>query len=81
MLIPSLRVMVPAIASIIDLWLSPTEDDDAVIVVVNIFTSPSIPCIVGSLLMFNLREAAQMGVNGGTNISLNVRTEDTMVFT
>ena len=81
MAIPSLRVMVPAIASIIDLWLSPTEDDDAVIVVMNIFTSPFIPCIVGSLLMFNLREAAQMSVNGGTNISLNVRTEGTMIFT
>ena len=72
--------MVPAIASIIDLWLSLTEDD-AMIVVMNIFTSSSIPCIVGSLLMFNLREAAQRGVNGGTNISLNVRTEGTMVFT
>ena len=78
MLIPSLRVMVPAIASIIDLWLLPTQD--AVNIVMNIFTSPSIPCIVGSLLMFNLREAAQRGVNGGTNISLNVRTEGTMVF-
>ena len=72
--------MVPAIASIIYIWLSPTEDDDAVIVVVNIFASSSIPCIVGSLLMFNLREAVQMGVNGGTNISLNARTEGTMVF-
>ena len=80
MVIPSLRVMVPAIASIIYLWLLPTKDD-AMIVVMNIFTSPSIPCIVGSLLMFNLREAAQRGVNGGTNISLNVRTEGTMVFT
>ena len=80
MLIPSLRVMVPAIASIIYFWLSLTEDDDAVIVVVNILASPSIPCIVGSLLMFNLREAAQRGVNGGTNVSLNVRTEGTMIF-
>ena len=71
--------MVPAIASIIDLWLLPTQD--AVNIVMNIFTSPSIPCIVGSLLMFNLREAAQRGVNGGTNVSLNVRTEGTMVFT
>ena len=81
MVIHSLRVMVPAIASIIYPWFLSTEDDDAVIVVVNIFTSPSIPCIVGSLLMFNLREAAQRGVNGGTNVSLNVRTEGTMVFT
>ena len=80
MLIPSLRVMVPAITSTIYLWLSPTEYD-AVIIVMNIFTSLSIPCIVGSLIMFNLREAAQRGVNGGTNISLNVRTEGTMVFT
>ena len=80
MLIPSLRVMVPAIVNIIYMWLPPTEDD-AVIVVASIFTSPSIPCIVGSLLMFNLREAAQMGVNGGTSISLNARTEGTMVFT
>ena len=79
MVIHSLRVMVPAIASIIYLWLSPTEDD-AMIVVMSIFTSSSIPCIVGSLLMFNLREAAQRGVNGGKNISLNVRTEGTMVF-
>ena len=71
--------MVPAIASIIDLWLLPTQD--AVNIVVNIFTSPSIPCIVGSLLMFNLREAAQRGINGGTNVSLNARTEGTMVFT
>ncbi|PAV21699.1 hypothetical protein PNOK_0165600 [Pyrrhoderma noxium] len=76
-----IAVMVPAIASIIESWLSPTEDDDAMIVVMNIFTSPSIPCIVGSLLMFNLREAAQRGVNGGTSISLNARTEGTMVFT
>ena len=42
MLIPSLRVMVPAIAGIIDIWLSPTEDD-AMIVVMNILGSPSIP--------------------------------------
>ena len=80
MLIPSLRVMVPAIANIIYIWLPPIEDD-AVIVVASIFTSPSIPCIVGSLLMFNLREAAERGVNGGTNVSINVRTEGTMVFT
>ena len=79
MVIPSLRVMVPAIVSIIYIWLPPIEDD-AMIVVASIFTSPSIPCIVGSLLMFNLREAAQRGVNGGTNISLNVRTEGTMIF-
>ena len=80
MVIHSLRVMVPSITSTIYLWLSPTEDD-AMIIVMGIFTSPSIPCIVGSLLMFNLREAAQRGVNGGTNISLNARTEGTMVFT
>ena len=79
MVIPSLRVMVPAIANIINYLLLPTQY--AVIIVLNILTSLSIPCVVGSLLMFNLREAAQMGVNGGTNISLNARTEGTMVFT
>ena len=78
MVIPSLRVMVPAIANIINYLLLPTQY--AVIIVLNILTSLSIPCVVGSLLMFNLREAAQMGVNGGTSISLNARTEDTMVF-
>ena len=79
MVIPSLRVMVPAIANIINYLLLPTQH--AVIIMINIFASMSIPCIVGNLLMFNLREAAQRGVNGGTNISLNVRTEGTMVFT
>ena len=79
MVLPSLRVMVPAIGNVIYFWLLPTQD--AVIVVLDILTSLSIPCIVGSLLMFNLREAAQRGVNGGTSISLNARTESTMVFT
>ena len=79
MVIPSLRVMVPAIANIINYLLLPTQY--AVIIVLNILTSLSIPCVVGSLLMFNLREAAQMGVNGGTSTSLNARTEGTMVFT
>ncbi|PAV21709.1 hypothetical protein PNOK_0166600 [Pyrrhoderma noxium] len=74
-----IAVMVPAIANIINYLLLPTQY--AVIIVMNILTSLSIPCIVGSLLMFNLREAAQRGVNGGTNISLNARTEGTMVFT
>ena len=78
MVIPSLRVMVPAIANIINYLLLPTQY--AVIIMLNVLTSLSIPCVVGSLLMFNLREAAQRGVNGGTSISLNARTESTMAF-
>ena len=75
----SFRVMVPAITNIINFWLLPTQD--AAMIVINILASPTIPCIVGSMLMFHLKEAAQRGVNGGTNISINVAAESTMVFT
>ena len=71
--------MVPAITNIINFWLLPTQD--AAMIVINILASPTIPCIVGSMLMFHLKEAAQRGVNGGTNISINVVAESTMVFT
>ena len=67
-------------SNLIDIWLN--RESKIGVIVMNIFTSPTVPCIIGSLLMFRLKEVAQRGVNGGMSISMSInsRTASTMAF-
>ena len=42
-----------------------------VLVILQAFGNPSFLCILGSRLLVNLKEAAELGVNGGTNYRMS----------
>ncbi|KAH8109443.1 hypothetical protein DFH11DRAFT_1627381 [Phellopilus nigrolimitatus] len=43
------------------------QGTDISIVYAYIFATPALPCIVGCWLLFHLKEAAEIGINGGTS--------------
>ena len=76
----SFGLMLLTASNLIDIWLN--QESKIGVIVMNIITSPTVPCIIGSLPMFRLKEVAQRGVNGGMSISMsiNIRTASTMAF-
>ncbi|KAH8109890.1 hypothetical protein DFH11DRAFT_1861065 [Phellopilus nigrolimitatus] len=48
------------------------------IVYAYVFATPALPCIIGCWLLFHLKEAGEIGVNGGT--SFRVTTLPAMEF-
>ena len=70
--------MLLTVVSFISSWLNPLSEPG--LIIMNIFASPTVSCIIGSLLMFRLKEAARKGTNSGISKPTNPRTTSAMIF-